>query len=371
MEQRDGATFPPLLDAVASSGFAPCSMVTEIRRALIRFYDLHARDLPWRRTRDPYAIWVSEVMLQQTRVETVLGYYERFLARFPTLQSLASASEDDVLSLWSGLGYYRRARLLYASVREVVARHGGRVPQEAQARLKLLGVGRYISGAIGSIAFNKPEAAVDGNVGRVLCRVYGIDTPLGRADTEKRLWQKAEALVQGPRPGTLNQALIELGATVCTKAVPGCTRCPLTSHCRAYTDDRVHQLPVARKRRPPRPVTMIAVAAFNTKGDAVLLARGKTELFGGLWNLPMAEGSGAQSAKRLLNGLGVRSRLCRTLLRGIDHLLTHRHLHVELFTARVYSSPRQGTTRLIPLADLSTLGLSSLTVKALRIAGKI
>lgn len=345
-------------------------MVTEIRRALIGFYDTHARDLPWRRTRDPYAIWVSEVMLQQTRVDTVLGYYERFLARFPTLQSLASASEDDVLSLWSGLGYYRRARLLYASVREVVACHGGQVPQEAEARQKLLGVGRYMSGAIGSIAFDKPEAAVDGNVGRVLCRVYGIDTPLGRADTEKRLWKKAEALVQGPRPGTLNQALIELGATVCTKAVPGCSRCPLTAHCRAYTEGRVHQLPTARKRRPPRPVTMIAVAAFNTKRDAVLLVRGKTELFGGLWNLPMAEGSGAQSAKRLLDALGVQSRLCHTPLGSIDHVLTHRLLHVELFTARVDSSSPKGTTRLVPLADLSKLGISSLTVKALRVAAQ-
>jgi A/G-specific adenine glycosylase len=345
-------------------------MVAEIRKALIRFYDMNARDLPWRRTRDPYAIWVSEVMLQQTRVETVLGYYERFLARFPTLRLLASASEDDVLSLWSGLGYYRRARLLYASAREAVVRHGGRVPREAHARQKLLGVGRYMSGAIGSIAFDKPEAAVDGNAGRVLCRVYAIDTPLGRADTEKQLWEKAEALVQGPRPGALNQALIELGATVCTKAVPGCGRCPLRSYCRALAQGRVHELPTARKRRPPRAVTMVAVAAFNANRDAVLLVRGETELFGGLWNLPMAEGSGAQSAKRLLDTHGAPNRLCHTPLCSIDHLLTHRHLHVELFTAHISSSSSKGPTRLVPLADLSTLGLSSLTVKALRAATK-
>ena len=150
---------------------------TDVRAALLAWYDLSARDLPWRRTRDPYAVWVSEVMLQQTRVDTVIPYYERFMARFPTPERLAAAPEDDVLGMWSGLGYYRRARMLHRGAREVVARYGGEVPREPEDRRALPGVGRYTAGAIGSIAFDRPEPLVDGNVARVLARLRAIDTP--------------------------------------------------------------------------------------------------------------------------------------------------------------------------------------------------
>ena len=182
--------------------------MASIRRKLLAWYDRAARDLPWRETRDPYAIWVSEIMLQQTRVETVIPYYERFLERFPTALALAEADEDAVLSQWSGLGYYRRARLLHAGVREVVAEYGGRVPEDADARLALPGVGRYTAGAIGSIAFGREEPVVDGNVTRVLARLFRIGTPVGAAVTSKRLWDEDCCLVRGPRPGDLNQALM-------------------------------------------------------------------------------------------------------------------------------------------------------------------
>nr|MDQ3035848.1 A/G-specific adenine glycosylase [Myxococcota bacterium] len=215
------------------------------RAALLRWYDASARDLPWRRTRDPYAIWVSEIMLQQTRVPTALRYYDRFLARFPDAHALAAASEDDVLSMWSGLGYYRRARLLHRGVREVVARYDGRVPEDAEARRALPGIGRYTAGAIGSIAFDREEALVDGNVARVLARLRGIDTPLGRADTESRLWSEAESLVRGPRPGALNQSLMELGATICTPSSPRCEHCPVAASCVARATDRTGELPIA------------------------------------------------------------------------------------------------------------------------------
>ena len=187
-----------------------------LHETLLGRFDESARALPWRETRDPYAVWVSEIMLQQTRVETVVPYYERFLARFPTPYSLAEADEDTVLAHWSGLGYYRRARLLHAGVREVVAQYGGAVPEDAEARLALPGVGRYTAGAIGSIAFDKPEPVVDGNVTRVLARLLRIDTPVGTTRTPKRLWEEAERLVPTERPGDFNQALMELGATVCT-----------------------------------------------------------------------------------------------------------------------------------------------------------
>ena len=201
--------------------------MASLQQELLRWYDRSARDLPWRRTRDPYAVWVSEIMLQQTRVETVIPYYERFLARFPSARVLAEADEDAVLSHWSGLGYYRRARLLHSGVQEVVARYGGEVPEDADARRRLPGVGRYTAGAIGSIAFDKAEPVVDGNVTRVLARLFRIDTPVGSATTTKRLWREAAELVPEQRPGDFNQALMELGATLCTPKKPLCDACPV------------------------------------------------------------------------------------------------------------------------------------------------
>ena len=173
-----------------------------LQSKLLRWYDREARELPWRGTRDPYAVWVSEIMLQQTRVDTVIPYYERFLGRFPTARALAEADEDAVLSHWSGLGYYRRARLLHAGVREVVERYGGEVPEDPDARRALPGIGRYTAGAIGSIAFGRPEAIVDGNVTRVLARLRAIDLPVGTTPMTKRLWLEAEALVPNERPAT-------------------------------------------------------------------------------------------------------------------------------------------------------------------------
>ncbi len=239
-----------------------------IRQKLLGWYDEAARDLPWRQTRDPYAIWVSEVMLQQTRVETVIPYYERFLASFPTPRDLAEADEDTVLSHWSGLGYYRRARLLHAGVREVVAQYGGQVPEDAEARRALPGVGRYTAGAIGSIAFDKEEPIVDGNVTRVLARLFRIGTPVGSAVTSKRIWEEAARLVPGVRPGAFNQALMELGATVCTPKQPSCESCPVADYCEARAHGEVDALPVPRPRKSPIQVKLAAVVATRGSFEA-------------------------------------------------------------------------------------------------------
>ncbi|MBZ0116093.1 MAG: A/G-specific adenine glycosylase, partial [Sandaracinaceae bacterium] len=224
----------------ASSGAEPSARRTK----LLAWYDASKRALPWRETRDPYSVWVSEVMLQQTRVETVVPYYLRFMERFPDPASLASAQDDEVMSHWSGLGYYRRARLLIAGVREVVERYGGAIPESAEARLSLPGVGRYTAGAIGSIAFDKEEPIVDGNVARVLARLHGIEDAIGSKNADKQFWLRAEELVRGERPGDLNQALMELGATVCTPRNPDCARCPIREGCAARETDRQHSLPV-------------------------------------------------------------------------------------------------------------------------------
>jgi A/G-specific adenine glycosylase len=342
-----------------------------LRTSLLDWYDAKARDLPWRRSRDPYAIWVSEIMLQQTRVDTVLRYYDRFLERFPTTHALAEASEDAVMAAWSGLGYYRRARMLHAGVREVVARYGGRLPQEPDARRALPGVGRYTAGAIGSIAFGRSEPVVDGNVARVLCRLFGIDTPPAQSSTQKRLWQEAEHLVQGPRPGALNQALMELGATVCSKRSPACRQCPVRSHCAAYAQGRTDELPRAKQKRAPRSVAVLGLLATRQRGDRLelWLDRGEGSLFSGLWNLPMAEGRGREAAQGLLAQSGLRGRLATRAETQLEHVLTHMKLRVQLW--RVQDACADGDSALRPFAlhELEGLGISKLTHKALSALG--
>lgn len=336
-----------------------------IRSLLLQHYDLHARDLPWRRTRDPYAIWVSEIMLQQTRVDTVVAYYDRFLKKFPTPHALAGASEDEVLASWSGLGYYRRARLLHSGVRDVVARYGGVVPREPDARLALPGVGRYTAGAIGSIAFDLPEPLLDGNVARVLSRLFTIDTPPEHTDTQARLWQLAEALVVGERPGALNQALMELGAMTCRKLAPRCEACPVANHCQARAQDRVEELPRAKQRSDPKLVSLVALAALDQAGEHVLLVRGAAALFGGLWNLPMREGCGRKAALALCAELGQPARaLAPQPAANFSHVLTHRKLEIELWRVQLDARAAGEGQRVQARAALDELGISRLTHKA-------
>jgi len=341
----------------------------KIRSALLAHYDAHARDLPWRRTRDPYAIWVSEIMLQQTRVETVLRYYDRFLQRFPDAPSLARAEEDAVLAAWSGLGYYRRARLLHAGVREVVASYGGRVPEDPTLRRKLPGVGRYTAGAIGSIAFDLEEPLVDGNVARVFARIFGIDTPLGQRDTEVRLWSIAERIVKGPRPGSLNQALMELGALTCTKSSPQCSRCPVAKLCHARAQGRTAELPRVLKKAPPQLRELVALIAVDLTGEQILLQRADRGLFAGLWNLPMSDGQARAAALELASDLGLRGTLAKKPIATLEHVLTHRRLRLELYAFSLEklapAEPSQHLLRLQARDRLSELGISSLTQKAL------
>jgi A/G-specific adenine glycosylase len=218
---------------------------------LIAWYEARRRDLPWRRTRDPYAIWVSEVMLQQTRVLTVLGYYERWMARFPTVSALADAEDDDVLHAWQGLGYYSRARRLLSGARAVAERHGGQLPSDVQALLALPGIGPYSAGAIASIAFGLPEPIVDGNVVRVLCRLFALAGDPARAPLKAELWRIARELVPKDKPSEFNQSLMELGATICTPSSPRCALCPVAKHCRALAQGKQRELPQLANRKAP------------------------------------------------------------------------------------------------------------------------
>ncbi len=277
-----------------ASGLPSASTTSALQAELAAWYAAVARDLPWRRTRDPYAIWISEAMLQQTRVETVVGYWQRFLAAFPTVTSLAEASEDQVLALWSGLGYYRRARALLAAARVIASEHGGRFPEDPEAVRALPGVGPYTAGAVLSIAYDLPEPVVDGNVARVLARLFALDAQLGSKAATNRLWELARALVPAPAsvdsalgPGRWNQALMELGATVCLPRAR-CGACPLAAHCRALAEDRVGELP--RKATKPEPLRVTLELLVARRGRRLLVERRpEGGRMAGLWQLPTRE----------------------------------------------------------------------------------
>jgi A/G-specific adenine glycosylase len=308
----------------------------DIVERLGAWYDAHARDLPWRRTSDPYSIWVSEVMLQQTRVETVIPYYRRFLERWADVRALAAAPLDDVLSAWAGLGYYRRARIMHATAREVTEHHDGRFPTEHAALRELGGIGEYTAGAVASIAGGERAALVDGNVARVLARVEGIAHDPKSSAGKKHLWAAAWRLVPADRPGRFNQALMELGARVCTPQAPRCTQCPLRGPCVAERDGLTATLPVASPKRARPRVSLWA--AVIRRGQRTLLMRrdphGKSALFAGLWEPPMVEADGVEAAVAALRALGVVADTCLEHRGHVRHVLTHRELEVTVAVAR-------------------------------------
>jgi len=342
------------------------------RRALLRWYDAHRRDLPWRRTRDPYAIWISEAMLQQTRVETVIPYYARFLERFPDVAALASADRDEVLGVWAGLGYYSRARNLQAAAARMVEEHGGRVPADPEALRGLPGIGRYTAGAVASIAFDRPEPVLDGNVKRVLARLLGVRDDPRRAPVEAGLWATAARLAQGPRPGDLNQALMELGARVCTPRAPRCPDCPLARRCRARRAGDPEAIPPPTRRRAV-PAVEAACALVLRRGRALAVRRPAEGLWAGLWELPGGEiEAGEPPARGLRRVLQERVGLEVEGLQPagrVEHLLSHRRwrLHVYRAAAARGRVRRRGPPahRWVPLARLGEIPQAVLTRKAL------
>jgi A/G-specific adenine glycosylase len=312
----------------------------ELAAAVVAHYARARRDLPWRRTRDPYAIWVSEIMLQQTRVATVIPYWERWLGRFPTVRALAEAPLDDVLAHWAGLGYYTRARNLHRGAREVVERWGGALPDSAGDLRAVPGIGAYTAGAIASIAYGERAPLVDGNVARVLARVFGVDDDVKSAAGGKRIWALAAALMDGlaggADPGDLNQGLMELGATVCAPRGPSCLACPLAAACVARRDGRQDALPVLPARRGLDELPVVERVALWIEADgAVLLARRRPEgLYGGLWELP--QGDDLAAARRLV---GARVTVGAAAF-SHEQVLSHRRIRVEVRPARLAGKAR-------------------------------
>ncbi|MEO0409863.1 MAG: A/G-specific adenine glycosylase, partial [Cyanobacteria bacterium P01_A01_bin.135] len=258
------------------------AVAPDLRRSLLEWYGTFGRQLPWRSTRDPYAIWISEVMLQQTQVKTVLPYYQRWLERFPTARALASADLQTVLKQWEGLGYYARARNLHRAAQLVVERHGGQFPEALGAAMALPGIGRTTAGGILSAAYNQPVSILDGNVKRVLARLVALESPPNRI--LKLLWRYSDLLLDPEQPRDFNQALMDLGATRCDRR-PDCPRCPWQSHCRAFHTNRQLDLPM-REVRPPLPHKNIGVGVIWHQRQILIDRRRPEGLLGGLWEFP-------------------------------------------------------------------------------------
>jgi len=254
--------------------------------ALLNWYDQHATDLPWRGTTDPYRIWLSEIMLQQTQIETVRPYYNRFLTKYPTVQALAQAPLDDVLKLWEGLGYYSRARHLHQAAQRITNAHDGTFPTSAEGLLALPGIGRYTAGAIASIAYGEPVPVLDGNVIRVFSRLLDLTDDVTQTAVKNKLWAVAAAWVPDERPGDYNQALMELGQKICTPRSPACDRCPVRGMCRAHAAGTQAQRPVKKKKAPTPHYDVAAGIIYNAQGQLLIAQRPLDGLLGGLWEFP-------------------------------------------------------------------------------------
>jgi A/G-specific adenine glycosylase len=321
--------------------------IPALRRRLLAWYDRHRRDMPWRRTRDPYPVWLSEVMLQQTQVATARPYYDAFLERFPTLEALARARPAEVLASWAGLGYYRRARHLHEAARAVVRDHGGRVPDTAEAFGALPGVGRYTTAAVLSICFDRPLAVLDGNVARVLSRLHALPFAIRDPRGARALWARAAALVPMRRPGDWNQAMMELGAVICTPRAPACGRCPLRTRCRALALGRVADYPPTVGRRPQESIRR-AVALIE-RGGRILMERRDGALLAGLWEPPGVELANGEPAGRALRAAlardGLRARVADAR-RVVRHTITHRAISVDVWRGRLEgATPRRARLR--------------------------
>lgn len=309
-------------------------MLGKIADDLLKWYEHAARELLWRQDKDPYKIWVSEIMLQQTRVEAVKPYYERWISRYPDAQTLADSSEEEVMRHWQGLGYYARARNLLRGVREVCTSYGGQVPDNKSAIQSIPGIGEYTAGAILSIAYDKAEPAVDGNVLRVFSRLYCIDEEISQAKIKKQITELVKQQIPMNRPGDFNQALMELGATVCTPRNPRCADCPVVGFCRAFQKKQQATLPVKRQKTKVQ-TTLLASAMIEKEGEYFLVRRPNQGLLAGMWEFPMVEIEPELSIETVLNkylqriaGISV---VMNEKLFTLTHVFSHRRWEISFY----------------------------------------
>lgn len=318
-------------------------MTEEFPIRLLAWYDENKRDLPWRKESNPYYTWVSEIMLQQTRVDTVIPYFNRFIEQFPTLESLAEADEDEVLKAWEGLGYYSRARNLHTAVKEVKEQYGGVVPRDKEKISRLRGIGPYTAGAILSIAFNIPAPAVDGNVMRVYSRLFALEDDVAKGSTRAYMERLSEQMIPCGRAGDFTQALMELGALVCTPKSPQCLLCPAMDFCQGRIRGIHESLPVKKKSKAPRPVRMVAAFVYRDGDDDnrrfLIRKRPSEGLLAGLWEIPSWEcPAGEERSVCLQNAFYKQYGTTLTVestFGTVDHTFSHLHWTVEAFQCRL------------------------------------
>jgi A/G-specific adenine glycosylase len=339
----------------------PISQKNQIQKRLLLWFRKNGRDLPWRKTRDPYAIWISEIMLQQTQVSTVIPYYHKFLRVFPTVRRLAKSDLSKVLSIWEGLGYYSRARNLHKASRVILDRFNGKIPDAPNDLLGLPGIGRSTAGAILSIAYNREAAILDGNVKRVLSRLFAVSGNPVRGKTEDLLWNYSESLIPKGQAGSFNQALMDLGATICTPKDPQCARCPLHRLCKGYESGDPGRFP-SRGLKKAIPLIQAVSAVIQKDGQVLLQQRPAKGLLGGLWEFPdwrvdHREDSELKLLRFIKNELGIRIKT-KEFLGSFKHTYSHFKLTLHVYLCQAAGSKNVGTwvslrnLRLFPMSRL-------------------
>lgn len=341
-------------------------IVKEIQINLLNWYRKYYRELPWRQDKDPYKIWVSEIMLQQTRVETVIPYFKNFIRQFPTIQSLAIADEEKVLKAWEGLGYYSRARHLHAAAKEVMENYHGEVPNDPEKLSRLKGIGPYTQGAILSIAFDMKWPAVDGNVFRVLARLFALTDDIAQSSSRKKFEEIARSLIPEESPGDFNQALMELGATICKPTSPTCLLCPIREDCQAFHQGKQEEFPVKRKARPARKIPVVFL--WITDNKSILLEKRKEHgLLAGMWALPTIEKVDKSNIDEKISKYLHEKSINYTKWRYIgqfDHIFTHRHWIIHLYSVNTESVNVQDPYCWVSFQKLSTFPMANVYRKA-------
>ncbi len=322
--------------------------VAQFQNNLIAWYQAEKRDLPWRQNKDAYRIWVSEVMLQQTRVDTVIPYFNRFIEQYPTMADFAAADEEKILKMWEGLGYYSRVRNLHHATRDVVTKYGGIVPADLATMKRLKGVGDYTAGAVLSIAYDLPVPAVDGNVMRVYARLFGIEADTFLPASKKVFEQKVSETIAYDDPSSFNQGLMELGALICTPARPQCLICPVSEHCKAFEQGKTDVLPVKSKKKKAKDQFVVTAVIKNSRGEVLLQKRPEKGLLAGLWEFPSIEVGAAEKQQLGHAQFGMTGMLGFSLVDfrqmvQLKHVFTHLIWHIVGYAAECEAVPEVGS----------------------------
>ncbi|OES45069.1 A/G-specific adenine glycosylase [Domibacillus iocasae] len=337
--------------------------INKFQKDLVSWYEAEKRDLPWRHERDPYKIWVSEIMLQQTRVDTVIPYFNRFMEQFPTVESLAGADEEAVMKAWEGLGYYSRVRNLQSAVKEVAESYGGVVPADKDEFLSLKGVGPYTGGAVLSIAYGLPEPAVDGNVMRVMSRILTIWDDIAKPSARKIFEQAVRKIMYEEDPSSFNQALMELGATICTPTSPACLLCPVQNHCQAFEEGIQRELPVKTKKKSDKKIRMGAVVLEAPDGTVLIEKRPSSGLLANLWQFPNMELPTGINPRSALEAYveaeyGLNACIQPEKATDIIHIFSHLTWEIDVYIGTIDAKTEKERTKFVSKEDLETYAFS-------------